>query len=213
MPQDQRPPDDEPSLGEPHAHPHGAPASAGSIAAADGEAAPASDGAVEPAAATHEEAAAAPAAGPRVELPSATELGELDALETEASAPEVFRPAVAVAWSFGLGGLGAAIWAFITYVTEYELGIIAILLGILAGVGAARGGRTKESQLVGAVAAAACYFLAQILVVFAIAGFDKLDPSVLGLVLVAIIKETFSSMGILFLGIAIFEGYRRPSPP
>ena len=143
----------------------------------------------------------------------------IESIEAATSQPDTFQPARAILWSFGLGGLGAVIWAFITVVTEYELGLIAILLGIMAGVGAARGGRTPQSQIVGAVAAAVCYFLAQLLVVFAIvfSGAEQPAPSVglgmlVGIVLVEIVKQTFSSMGVLFLGIAVYEGYRRPRP-
>lgn len=136
------------------------------------------------------------------------------------SQPDTFRPAVAIAWSFGFGLIGAVIWAFITYVTDYELGLIAILLGIMAGAGAVRGGRTPQSQIVGASAAGVCYFVAQVLVVFAVVFGKDSGPSadlsnlvaIVGIILPEIVKETFSSMGVLFLGIAIYEGYRIPRP-
>lgn len=154
--------------------------------------------------------------GPRVELPPDEALAGVASYEAEATRPDTFQPALAIGWAFGLGGLGAVIWAFITYVTEYELGLIAIVLGIMAGLGAARGGRTEQSQIVGAVAAAVCYFVAQLMVVFAIIiqrpDMPPVDVEMVGFVLVEIIKSTFSSMGVLFLGIAVYEGYRIPRP-
>lgn len=163
-----------------------------------------------------EEPAEERADGPRVELPPDEALAGVASYEAEVTRPDTFQPALAVGWAFGLGGLGAVIWAFITYVTDYELGLIAILLGIMAGLGAARGGRTEQSQIVGAVAAAVCYFVAQLMVVFAIVtqrpDMPPVDVEMLGFVVVEIIKSTFSSMGVLFLGIAVYEGYRIPRP-
>lgn len=154
--------------------------------------------------------------GPRVELPPDEALAGVASYEAEVTRPDTFQPALAIGWAFGLGSLGAVIWAFITYVTDYELGLIAILLGIMAGLGAARGGRTEQSQIVGAVAAAVCYFVAQLMVVFALISQEPdmppIDVEIVGFVVVEIIKSTFSSMGVLFLGIAVYEGYRIPRP-
>jgi len=159
----------------------------------------------------------APDRGPSVELPPEAELEQLEQLEATQSEPDTFNPVLSIAWSLGLGSLGAAIWALITVVTDYQLGIIAIVLGILAGVGAARGGRTPQSQIVGAVSAAICYFVAQILTIFALLSADGngmaiFDPAVMGILLGEILEETFSSMSVLFLGLAVYEGYRRPRP-
>ncbi|MCH9683245.1 MAG: hypothetical protein K0V04_17555 [Deltaproteobacteria bacterium] len=194
--------------------------------------------------------------GPRVELPPRDVQAMVTATEQPPREPDRFRPGRSIGWAFGLGGIGALVWALFTIITEYEVGLIAIVLGVLAGVGAAKGGRTPQSQVVGAVAAAVCYFGAQLLVVFGMlfsqlqhAGpIDDPDPVVveadaadgvpsptdapaddelglardasalevvgtlLWLVLMEIVKDTFSGMGVLFLGIAVFEGYRRPAP-
>ncbi|HFE45440.1 MAG TPA: hypothetical protein ENJ18_08080 [Nannocystis exedens] len=159
----------------------------------------------------------APDRGPSVELPSAAELEQLEQLEAVQSEPDTFNPLLSIAWSLGLGSLGAAIWALITVVSDYQLGIIAIVLGILAGVGAARGGRTPQSQIVGAVSAAICYFVAQILTVVALLSKEGqeisiFDPGVMEVMLIEILKGTFSSISVLFLALAVYEGYRRPRP-
>lgn len=156
----------------------------------------------------------APAAGPRVELPSRSELEQVEQVEQATFQPDAFQPGPSILGAIAFGLAGAVAWAFITYVTEHELGIIAILLGILTGVGAARGGRTPQSQIVGAVTAGVCYFVAQFFVVYAIVGDSAVltEPTVVWAVLQELVKETFSSMGVLFLGIAIYEGYRIPRP-
>lgn len=206
-----------------------------------------------------------PHTGPEVELPSDLDQSVLADVENTEEGPEPFRPVASVVGAIGFGLIGALVWALITTITDYQLGLIAIVLGILCGVGAKRGGRNIKSQYVGAGTALLSYFFAQILTVImlitfkpelfmegdvvdgtevsaeqleqaqpppegidvAAAGPDRMraaEPPVpseeqmpgfgemfVGLFL-AVVQDTFTSMGVLFLGFAVWEGYRIPRP-
>lgn len=201
---------------------------------------------------------------PRVVLPD--EPAEFDP-DSEAEAPgpppSVMR---ALIGSAGLGGVGAIAWAAVTLITDYQLGLLAIGIGLLAGVGAAYGGKGQKFQVIGASCAAGSYFLGQFLIVIALvmgqAGTadeppvepaptgeqalavdgvggtavaaepgqseigidaDLADPlpqedpgpdgffGAMALVFFLIVQETFSSgMSVLFLGLAVYEGWKLP---
>ncbi len=201
---------------------------------------------------------------PRVVLPD--EPAELDPdapQEVPGPPPSVVR---ALVGSAGLGIVGAIAWAAVTIITDYQLGLLAIGIGLLAGVGAAYGGKGKKFQVIGASCAAGSYFLGQFLIVIAIVmgqagAADELpvEPAPTGeqavladgpngapaavepagsevgldadladtapgeqpgpegffgamaLVLFLIVQETFSSaMSVLFLGLAVYEGWKLP---
>lgn len=169
---------------------------------------------------------------------------------------EPFRPVRSVVWALVLGVAAAIGWALITVLTGYQLGLIAIVVGALAGVGAAKGGRSKQAQVVGAAAAAFAYFLGQGITVIALlaqqgpvpdeasSSADSPEPvasaslasdtsavesmetqpvdsapaepvgivAAFGLLFVALLQDTFTSLGVLFLAIAVWEGWRIPRP-
>lgn len=205
-----------------------------------------------------DESATPSPARPRVTLPDEAIQNDITQVENDggSSEPVVFRPLVSALWAFGLALVGAAIWAGISYATDYQLGIVAIVIGVLAGVGAARGGRCRRAQYIGAGAAAFGFFSGQIILIFAMllggafdaqleaaaaidapaaetaaatdgstgspdvelttaAGADDQEP---GLFLAflslfwIIVVETFTSFSVVFLGIAVWEGYRLAGP-
>ena len=202
-------------------------------------------------------------------LPSDDAMSAVDAEEIEDNdEPTPFRPLISVLCAGGFGLVGAMVWALITAVTEYELGLAAIALGALVGVGAARGGRGQSAQIVGAVTASVSFFVAKVFTVIFIVIFnpelaeaDAVDdvsgvemgavetdvagvappsrgdtPVVAGApddgdsmqadaplgeddtgllaalfeMFMFLVQDTFSSMSALFLGIAVWEGYRIP---
>lgn len=102
--------------------------------------------------------------GPRVVLPDEPDIVAPDPLE-ETRDPSVIRGA---AFALLLAGVGAAVWAAFTLLTEYQLGLIAVVVGWLAGYGASLGGRGTLFQGIGAGAAAAGYFAGQIAIVIGI---------------------------------------------
>lgn len=114
--------------------------------------------------------------------------------------------------------IGAVLWAVITAVTGYQIGFMAIGVGLLVGVAVLKFGRgiTPLYGVVGAVCAlfgcvlgnvlTACYFIGKG------EGLDTVTVlnSVLGQgQLVPLITESFQGMDLLFYGIAVIEGYRR----
>jgi len=116
------------------------------------------------------------------------------------------------------GVIGAVIWAVISAVTNYQIGFMAIGVGLLVGVAVLHFGRgiTPLYGVVGAVCAlfgcvlgnvlTACYFIGDsegletLTVLNSIVGSGGLIP---------LITETFQGMDLLFYAIAIFEAYRR----
>jgi antitoxin component YwqK of YwqJK toxin-antitoxin module len=120
-----------------------------------------------------------------------------------------------------IGGLlltlvGALIWAAITVITEYQIGYMAIGIGLLIGFGIryfGAGVDQKFGLLGGALALLSCLmgnFFAQI-------GFLAQSENITYLqalrlfdynYLPSVLSETFSPMDLLFYGFAIYEGYR-----
>ncbi len=230
------------------------------------------------AAATAEAGTQSAAAGPpRVVLPADEEFKPEAELASDEPAPAVepFRAARSVLWAGALGMVGAVAWALITALTGYQLGLLAVGLGVLAGIGAAKGGRCQQAQIIGAAAAGVCYFFAQALTVFVLlaqtpsapdgadvadvagehgakqgayaekgtdaesgvdapaannpgldppdlepaAATDEAEPEIemgvgeaFSALFLAILQDTFTSMGVLFLAFAVWEGWRIPRP-
>ena len=151
-------------------------------------------------------------------MPSVEEAESAEKIEKEEAAPEgpVDRKR-SFQFAFGFALCGAIVWAALSLATGYKIGIVAIVIGMLAGNGAARGGEGPTAQKIGAAAAAFGYFFGQWLLI-AFYGFSQPDaPSLIQILLLTpviafmILKETFSSINVLFLGIALYEGFQIPS--
>ena len=126
----------------------------------------------------------------------------------------------AIIASLGSAIVMAILWAVITVVTNYQIGFMAIAVGLFVGfaVNFAGKGIDKIYGIIGAAGALlGCIFgnfLSQV-------GFVAQDPEI-GLsffetlkallsnmpLTIEIMKETFSPVDLLFYGIAIYEGYR-----
>jgi hypothetical protein len=112
--------------------------------------------------------------------------------------------------------LGAAIWAGITVATGYQIGFMAIGVGILVGyaVRVAGKGVTSVFGVVGAALSLLGCALGNLLAVTAMVAagdgvslldaLPKLTPQLAQELMVAF----FSPMDVLFYGIALYEGYR-----
>ncbi len=151
--------------------------------------------------------------GPRVILPDARVQTVVESIETAVPVMQQRRPFVGFAASLGLGLVGSAIWAGITLATDYQLGLVAIVIGVLAGIGASQGGPGREAQWTGAICAAICYFVGQTAIIVAmIAALPELpeQENVLINSFKYAVGETFSGLGVIFLAIAVYEGYRIP---
>lgn len=130
-------------------------------------------------------------------------------------------------FAFVFATVGAGLWAVITDLTHFEIGIVAVVVGILAGSGASKGGRGTAAQVIGATAGAFGYFLGEVLIgVFALLGSEPATkvrdaaahhhssawmlhhhPVIsMGLIAFLVIKHTFTSLGVVFLGICVYEG-------
>lgn len=129
------------------------------------------------------------------------------------------RPIVRFSWPKGLAFAlafalaGGALFAGVLYGTQMQLGIVSVVIGVAAGVGAARGGRSREAQIVGALAAAIGYFAGMLIFVIAMVGTDvffRLPADKIAELCWLIVKDTFSGINALFLGIAVYEGWKIP---
>lgn len=112
--------------------------------------------------------------------------------------------------------IGAVVWGVITYVTEYQIGWMAVGVGILVGLAVRRFGQgiDRSFGISGAALAlagcimgnvfASCMFISQQAQVGLMEVLGSLDP----VIVVQITLETFRPMDLLFYGIAIYEGYR-----
>lgn len=151
--------------------------------------------------------------GPKITLPSDEQMAIASEIEHTVLPTATFRPLLAVGGALVLGLLGAAIWGGFTVWTNYQLGLVAIVIGILAGKGAAMGGRGRPAQIVGAVSAGLCYFVGQGIVVVALSGGEaggSLAMPPLVPLATALLQQTFTGIDVLFLVIAVWEGYVIP---
>ena len=122
-----------------------------------------------------------------------------------------------------VGGLTASvvaalIWALITYITNFQIGFMAIGVGILVGYAVKFFGKgvTTPFGIVGAVFALFGCILGNLLAAV-IAGAMEEGSSfafILSIllsspeVILEVYKATFSPIDLLFYGIAIYEGYK-----
>ena len=121
--------------------------------------------------------------------------------------------------------LGAVLWAVVTVVTKYQIGFMAVGVGLLVGWAVQRTGRSGAMALgiAGALLAFAGCVLGDLL---SAAGFLAQEQQIglsraVAIVLtnpgldVSILTESFDGITIVFYAIAIYEGYkfaRKPVP-
>jgi len=117
-----------------------------------------------------------------------------------------------IAWALALGLAGSAVFAGVVYATNAQFGIISIVIGALAGIGAARGGRSRRAQIVGASVATIAYFVGQLLAVIALVGaeFFDLPFDAVARLMWRMIEQTFTTRDALFLAIAVYNGWIIP---
>ncbi len=122
--------------------------------------------------------------------------------------------------------VGAVLWAVITVTTEYQIGFMAIGVGLLVGFAVRYFGKgtTQPFGIVGAVLSLAGCVVGNLFTIF---GFISIQESmeltqvasaVLGEpgMTMALMRESFSPMDLLFYGIAVYEGYKiamKPTAP
>jgi hypothetical protein len=116
----------------------------------------------------------------------------------------------------GAALLGAILWAVITVVTEYQIGYMALAIGLMVGFANRFFGKGLELKfgLTGALLALVGCVLGN---VFSLIGFVAKELSVgyfdafqfidFGLIPSAML-ESFSPIDILFYGIAMYEGFK-----
>ncbi len=112
--------------------------------------------------------------------------------------------------------VGAALWAAISYTTEYQIGWMAVGVGFLVGIAVRRLGKGTDAMfgiVGGALALAGCLAgnLFTICLVLArekaMSLLDVVSRLNFGIV-AELMQATFSPMDLLFYGIAIYEAYR-----
>jgi len=112
--------------------------------------------------------------------------------------------------------IGAILWAAVTVITEYQIGFMAITVGLLVGFAIRYFGRgiDKIFGIIGGVFAIFGCLLGNL---FSILGFYAISVGIgifdiLGLINLSVIPdlmvETFSPIDLLFYGLAIYEGYK-----
>lgn len=125
---------------------------------------------------------------------------------------------LAVAGGFIAAVAAAIVWAIITYVTKFQIGFMAIGVGILVGYAVSRFGKgiTQPFGIVGAVFSLfGCLLgnlLTALIVVARVEGVGVFEI-VTGLlmspgIIVELMTATFSPIDLLFYAIAIYEGYK-----
>ncbi len=114
------------------------------------------------------------------------------------------------------GLLGSILWAFISILTGYQIGYMAVGIGALVGFTIRYFGKGFEMQyaLLGAIISLLSCLLGNLLSVvgFAAKEFDLGYFQIIGnlnfSVVLSIMTETFTFIDLVFYGIAIYEGYR-----
>lgn len=122
------------------------------------------------------------------------------------------------------GALGALVWWGFTVATKLGLGLVAIVIGFLAGQGAVRftgGKRSSGLQLIAAAAAAASFVLATYLVNMTFANRAlAADGDTRRLhfppqswdTFVRVVSADFGVMDLVFLAIVVYYAWRIPKP-
>ncbi len=112
--------------------------------------------------------------------------------------------------------IGAALWAMISYMTEYQIGWMAIGVGFLVGIAVRQFGKGTDTSfgiLGGALALAGC-LAGNLLTICLVLSREK-AMSLLDVIsrldadlVVTLMGATFNPMDLLFYGLAIYAGYR-----
>jgi len=120
-----------------------------------------------------------------------------------------------------LGGLGAAaigatIWAMITTLTNYQIGWMAVGVGLLVGMGVRSLGKGIDTSfgVIGAALSLLGCLAGNLLTICILISrqenielfnlLSRLNPSTT----FQLMKATFNPIDLLFYGIAVYEGYR-----
>ena len=124
--------------------------------------------------------------------------------------------AMAVAAGLAAAVVGALVWGIFVYATNYELGIIAVVVGAVVGwaVRKAGGRPDKRFGLIGAVCAALGWALGTLLCDLALVAKDagvSFGDAIARLGAagsIAAALQSSSAIDLLFLAIAVWEGYK-----
>jgi hypothetical protein len=159
-----------------------------------------------------------------IEAPAAGEAVDYDAVDYDAVDYDAEVAALRARQNFALAipaGIaaaivGAALWAGFVYVTEYELGLIAIAVGALVGLAVRAVGHGVDMKfgILGAACAAFGWALGLVLCDLAFLARETGQPflDVVGRMgvgnSVSLAVEAADAMELLFLAIAVYEGYR-----
>ena len=129
----------------------------------------------------------------------------------------------AVAAAMVAAVVGAILWAVITVTTHYQIGIMAIGVGVLVGWAVRAVGRSGAPVLgyVGAVFALAGCVLGNLLTVSGFAASEMGMPLSAAItkvllqpaVAVSALQDNFNGMDLLFYAIAVYEGYKIARKP
>jgi hypothetical protein len=114
------------------------------------------------------------------------------------------------------GGIGAALWAVITYVTDYQIGFMAVGVGFLVGYGVRLLGRGMDRAfgVAGGIIALVSVVLGNFLVSIGYlaniweVGYIEALLSFNYAMTFELMSATFSPVDLVFYAIAIYEGYR-----
>jgi antitoxin component YwqK of YwqJK toxin-antitoxin module len=125
-------------------------------------------------------------------------------------------PVLAVVGGLSAAILGGLIWAAITVATNYQIGYMAIGVGLLVGFSVRYFGAGVDQYfgLIGAALALAGCAIGNLLAQVGFAANEGAGSyidilSVLNIeLIISIFKESFSPMDVLFYGIAAYEGYK-----
>jgi hypothetical protein len=113
-------------------------------------------------------------------------------------------------------GVGAGVWALITVLTEYQIGWMAVGVGVLVGFSLRKFGKGIDKTF-GIAGAALALFGCLLGNLLAVCGFVSVQESIPFLqvlggltpsVAAGLLTVTFSPVDVLFYGIAVYEGYK-----
>jgi hypothetical protein len=116
-----------------------------------------------------------------------------------------------------LGALvGAALWALITSLTNFQIGFMAVGVGVLAGYGVRKFGQGIDARfgIVGAVLSLAGCLVGNLFVICYAASaqsglpFIETLSSITPTLYAELLKESFSPIDLVFYAIAVYEGYK-----
>jgi hypothetical protein len=142
-----------------------------------------------------------------------TETEHEDAFE-QAQPPQNFGLAIVAGLAAAM--VGAVLWALFVYLTNYQLGLVAIAVGALVGYAVRTAGHGIEPRFgfLGGVCAALGWALGTILCDLAFVA-KEVDRPILTVIANLGVGQTMSlafqnagAMDILFLAIAVWEGYK-----